>query len=67
MPSFRPPCSLAVFGTKSIAAMLCPVQVSKEEFAEGVTDLFLQSETALEDLSKGQPKHRKRKGSSKRY
>ncbi|GFO17960.1 transposon ty3-g Gag-Pol polyprotein [Plakobranchus ocellatus] len=34
LPSFRPPCDLAVFVTKSNAAMLWPVAVSEEEFAE---------------------------------
>ncbi|GFO49245.1 hypothetical protein PoB_007575000 [Plakobranchus ocellatus] len=32
--SFRPPCDLAVFDTKNIAAMLWPVAVSEEEFAK---------------------------------
>ncbi|GFO38263.1 hypoxia-inducible factor 1-alpha inhibitor [Plakobranchus ocellatus] len=34
LPSFRPPCDWRFFGTISIAAMLWPVAVSEEEFAE---------------------------------
>ncbi|GFO14588.1 dedicator of cytokinesis protein 1 [Plakobranchus ocellatus] len=34
LPSFRPPCDWRFFGTISIAAMLWPVTVSEEEFAE---------------------------------
>ncbi|GFO38669.1 hypothetical protein PoB_006517400 [Plakobranchus ocellatus] len=34
LPSFRPPCDSRFFGIKSIAAMLWPVVVIGEEFAE---------------------------------